>query len=117
MENFKSSMMKTILLITTYCIALVGCSARKTEPIKDPVELTTAEEKRGEVLFMKHCQKCHPNGEEGLGPALNVNPAPRFVKAFQIRHGLGVMPGFDKNEISKEDLDNITTYMKRVKHN
>jgi mono/diheme cytochrome c family protein len=65
---------------------------------------------------MMHCQKCHPGGEGGLGPAINPNPAPGFIKRFQMRHGLGVMPGFNKNEISKKDLKDISKYMKAWKH-
>ncbi len=48
-------------------------------------------------------KKCHPGGEAGLGPALNWNPAPGFIKKFQVRHGLGVMPSFKSNEISKAE--------------
>ena len=65
----------------------------------------------GEKVFMLHCQKCHPGGEGGLGPAINPVPAPGFIKQFQIRHGLGVMPSFKKDEISKQDLRNIRKYM------
>jgi mono/diheme cytochrome c family protein len=65
---------------------------------------------------MAHCQKCHPGGEGGLGPALNSNPAPQFIYRFQMRHGLGVMPAFKKDEISKRDLKDISKYLKAWKH-
>ena len=61
---------------------------------------------------MAYCQKCHPSGEAGLGPSINANPAPQFIKRFQMRHGLGVMPGFKKDEISKSDLHDISKYLK-----
>jgi len=64
---------------------------------------------------MAHCQKCHPAGEAGLGPALSSNPAPQFVKRFQMRHGLGVMPAFSKDEISSRDLKAISQYLKAWK--
>jgi mono/diheme cytochrome c family protein len=63
---------------------------------------------------MIHCQKCHPGGEAGLGPS--VNAAPRFVKRFQMRHGLGVMPSFTEDEISKGDLQDILKYLKAWKN-
>jgi mono/diheme cytochrome c family protein len=70
---------------------------------------------RGEKLFMQHCDKCHPGGEAGIGPAVNSNPAPQFVKRFQMRHGLGVMPSFKQEEISREDLKRISQYLKAWK--
>ena len=65
---------------------------------------------------MNHYQKCHPGCECGLGPATNSNSAPQFIKRFQVRHGLGVMPSFKKDEISQDDLKNISRYMKAWKH-
>lgn len=63
----------------------------------------------------RYLQKCHPAGEAGLGPAINSNPAPQFLKRFQVRHGLGVMPSFTKNEISTDDLRDISEYLKAWK--
>jgi mono/diheme cytochrome c family protein len=59
--------------------------------------------------------KCHPAGEAGLGPAINSNPAPQFIKRFQVRHGLGVMPCFDNEEISAADLRDISKYLRNWK--
>jgi mono/diheme cytochrome c family protein len=70
----------------------------------------------GERAFMASCQKCHPAGEGGLGPAINSNPAPQFIKRFQMRHGLGVMPSFKKDEISKKDLRDISKYLSAWKN-
>jgi mono/diheme cytochrome c family protein len=63
---------------------------------------------------MSFCQKCHPAGEAGLG--LSVNPNPAFVKRFQVRHGLGVMPAFTKHEISTDDLRDISEFLKAWKN-
>jgi hypothetical protein len=49
----------------------------------------------------------------GLGPSINANPAPQFIKRFQVRLGLGQMPAFDSRVISKNDLKNLSQYMKR----
>ena len=64
---------------------------------------------------MEHCQRCHPGGEAGLGPA--INPAPGFAKRFQIRHGLGAMPAFDEKIIPDKELDNVLRYLKALKKN
>jgi mono/diheme cytochrome c family protein len=69
----------------------------------------------GEKIFMIHCHKCHPTGEAGLGPAINSNPAPQFVKRFQMRHGIGVMPSFTKEELSRDNLHDISSYLKALK--
>lgn len=100
----------TIVLVTS-------CSVRRSEPITGPLDIKNAALKNGEEQYMTYCQKCHPIGESGLGPALNTNPAPKFVKRFQVRHGLGVMPAFSKDEISDEDLDDILAYVAAIKKN
>ncbi|HYE53281.1 MAG TPA: cytochrome c [Chitinophagaceae bacterium] len=97
--------------------AIVSCASRKAEAIKGkPFTPSNERIANGERLYMMHCQKCHPGGEAGLGPAVNSNPAPQFVKRFQMRHGLGVMPSFKKGEISKKDLKDISKYLRAWKH-
>lgn len=99
------------------CLSIFSCSVRKSEPITG--QEFVAKNSRianGEKVYMANCQKCHPAGEGGLGPAINSNPAPGFVKRFQMRHGLGVMPSFKKNEITKKNLHDISKYLKAWKH-
>jgi mono/diheme cytochrome c family protein len=103
----------TRISLVIFCFVFaIGCAVRKGEPIKGksfiPANVHIA---NGEKVFMMHCDKCHPGGEGGLGPAINSNPAPQFVKRFQMRHGLGVMPSFQKVEISKRDLRDISRYL------
>ena len=94
-----------------------GCYTRRSEPFRGPLDQRTAAIQHGEQLFNRHCFKCHPSGEYGLGLGVNTVPVPRFVLAFQIRHGLGVMPGFNRKELSKTEVRDITIYMKALKHN
>jgi len=98
-------------------IAVSSCAIRKSEPITGKVVDTQNDihMRAGEVLYMTYCYKCHPMGEGGLGSALNPLNVPRFVKRFQVRHGLGVMPYFKKDQISKQDLHDITAYMGALK--
>jgi mono/diheme cytochrome c family protein len=97
-------------------IMLTQCAMRKSEPVKQK-QFVPANNRiaNGERVYMTYCQKCHPAGEAGLGPSINANPAPQFVKRFQMRHGLGVMPGFNKDEISRSDLHDISKYLKAWK--
>lgn len=105
------------LVLVVWGVIIAGCALRRSEPIKKeffkPANASIA---NGEKMYMAHCQKCHPGGEAGLGPSINANPAPQFIKRFQMRHGLGVMPGFKRDEISKEDLRDISKYSKAWKH-
>jgi mono/diheme cytochrome c family protein len=95
---------------------LIGCGIRKSEPVKGKAFIHTNDRvANGEKVYMKYCQQCHPAGESGLGPSINANPAPQFIKRFQVRHGLGVMPSFKKDEISKKDLKDISAYLKAWK--
>jgi len=105
-----------VSIMVLIVIALGACSSRKSEPIEGKRFRATSESiANGEKVYMLHCQKCHPGGEAGLGPAINSNPAPQFVKRFQMRHGLGVMPSFTKAEISKNNIRDISKYLKKLK--
>lgn len=105
------------ILLITCGVSFSQCAMRKSEPIKQKAFSGMSQEvQRGEVVYMVHCNKCHPAGEAGIGPALNSNPAPQFVKRFQMRHGLGVMPAFSKSEISRNDLHAISKYLHAWKH-
>jgi mono/diheme cytochrome c family protein len=116
MESNTKIIMKILFAIAT--ALLISCTARRSEPIKGTIaELKNEEVLRGRQLFMQHCHKCHPMGESGLGPAINNNYGPQFLKRFQVRHGLGVMPSFDRNAISKEELRDISSYMKALQRN
>ena len=113
----KNLIISFLVLLLFYNIPLFSCTVRKGEPITQK-EFQPANNRiaNGERVFMAHCQKCHPGGEGGLGPAINSNPAPQFVKRFQLLHGLGVMPAFKKNEITKPDLYDVSKYLKAWKH-
>jgi mono/diheme cytochrome c family protein len=88
--------MKKLVTVTSLAIAVffvtatASCVARKAEPLTQKTFVPDNEQiSNGEKVFMASCHKCHPGGEGGLGPAINANPAPQFIKRFQMRHGLG----------------------------
>jgi mono/diheme cytochrome c family protein len=106
-----------IVTVAAASVSFESCSLRKAEPLTGrPFTAADASVANGERVYMAYCQKCHPGGEGGLGPAINPNPAPGFVKRFQVRHGLGVMPAFKRNEITKSDLHDISAYLRKWKH-
>lgn len=98
-------------LLTVLTLSLIGCgTARRGEPFAPPPVLDGKEE-RGQVLFFRHCSQCHPEGEGGLGPALNNKPLPPFAIRTQVRTGVGAMPSFSKAHLSDEELDAIVAFM------
>ena len=101
-----------ILFIILVLIFAVSCAVRRSEPVKQKAFVpANAEVAHGEQVYMSYCHKCHPSGESGLGPSLNASPAPGFLKKFQVRHGLGVMPSFKANELSKKDLHDVVKFI------
>jgi hypothetical protein len=98
-----------------FCFALIattaGChSVRRGEPFVGPMQLNSKQE-TGRILFQQRCHQCHPQGEAGLGPALNNKPAPVFLMKTQVRLGLGAMPRFDEHTISEKALDDLMAYV------
>ena len=104
--------MKAIIILCT--ILCLACTARRM-PATSESKKENASLAHGRDKYMQYCQKCHPMGEAGLGPALNNNPAPGFIKRFQVRHGLGAMPAFKADVISRNDLNHIMRYLKSMK--
>ena len=96
---------------------LLGCgSQRRGSPYTR--ELDTHSDPgvaRGEQVFAARCHQCHPGGAGGLGPAINDKPLPVALIKTQVRKGLGAMPAFGDAEVSDEDLDAITKYLKALR--
>jgi mono/diheme cytochrome c family protein len=97
-------------------VILAGCSARRGEPLYGPLPITSAAVKNGQQVFMRECHQCHPGGEAGLGPAINDKPLPGFLMRFQIRNGFGAMPAFSRDDISPEELDDLVSYLRELRH-
>jgi mono/diheme cytochrome c family protein len=123
--------MKTILIgiATIIFIATAGCGDNRqevkqkqsvhhtseTEPrTKIPVTLSI-DEFEGMKLFMRTCNKCHPGGEKGIGPALNDKALPNFLVHWQVRLGGGDMPKFTDEQISKKQLEQITAFVRMMR--
>jgi mono/diheme cytochrome c family protein len=99
------------IVFFNFTLMFTFCTTRASEPIKGPLELDSQELALGQKIFNSHCNKCHPGGEAGLGPAINDRPTPGFLYRFQIRNGLGAMPGFSREVISNEEMDALIKYI------
>ena len=108
-------MLKRLLpasLALIVAVSLPGCgSARRSEPIAGPLQVSDARVAQGKLVFMRHCNQCHSEGEAALGPALNNFPAPGFLVKFQVRNGLGAMPAFPPDKINDAELDVLVDYI------
>lgn len=109
--------MKKNYFLLLYCIfVLFACgTAKRGAPVYAPVSTTEPAIAQGEVVYNTYCQKCHPGGETGLGPALNNKPLPGLAIRFQVRHGVGVMPAFKDEVISDDEMDDLLAYIKALR--
>lgn len=126
MENNKDRAMKAFIVSLQVSLAftiLASCgTARRSEPLMGPMNITNEKVMRGEIVFNANCNKCHPGGEAGVGPAINNVYLPAPLLKFRVRSkafvlGLGKMPSFKKKEITKQDLDALVAYLKKLRRN
>jgi mono/diheme cytochrome c family protein len=99
------------ILLVAGTLTNCGGTQRVGEPFGRQPELTTDTLAQGQVVFMQHCQQCHPHGEGGLAPGFNHLPVPQSLVALQVRQGFGAMPAFSDDLISDEELDALTDYI------
>ena len=93
-------------------LSAAACGAsRQSEPVTGKSTPLDAKELAGQRVFMRDCNGCHPQGDGGLGPALNDKPVPAAAIKLQVREGLGAMPAFDEREITPEELDALVAFM------
>ena len=71
----------------------------------------------GEQVFIRSCNTCHPQGRQGVGPALDQLSehfaSDEMLKRF-IRMGKGVMPGNPKETLNDVELDNLIKYLRAL---
>ena len=69
---------------------------------------------RGQELYSKFCDDCHPDGEEDVGPSLIADPHSPAMLRRQIREGSGKMRPFPENRISADDMEAILAYLASI---
>jgi mono/diheme cytochrome c family protein len=108
------------LLALVFLMSLISCSSRRIsrdQAISAGVQPAYI---KGQQVFKMHCQKCHPNGEAGVGLSLNNLHLPGLVVRYRIRSRsvflwTGKMPSFKKDEISRGDMDELIKYLKHMR--
>ncbi len=74
-------------------------------------------EARGQAVFARYCNSCHPAGQRGAGP-----PLPMFVASSTdqdlrtlIRQGKNRMPAFGPSVIPDDQLSDLIAYLRTLK--
>ena len=121
MENYKTKLGKgTLWIICTGILAgivSISCSAPKTKPYAEVVTLPTEQLQNGRILFDNYCASCHPEAMSDVGLAIINKPLPKALIKFQIRNGIGVMPAFNEEQLSDEQVENIAEYLHYLRTN
>ena len=100
------------LLVVALLPLLAACGGGKPAAPPATTPATTRNEERGEVAFMRTCNGCHPQGEAGLGGALNTKPLPDALIKAKVRGTIpGDMPKFDERDLASADLQAIVDYV------
>jgi hypothetical protein len=109
-----------VFLLMAFIVA--SCSSRRIE--KDMVTSKSEDPKimEGRLIFKANCQKCHPNGEAGVGPEINTIRVPKFILKARVRSRAfllwtGRMPQFDRHEISPHELNSLVKFIKVLQRN
>jgi mono/diheme cytochrome c family protein len=105
----------SLLVILAMGSVIASCSARRGEPIKGPLPITSVALEDGQKVFMRQCHQCHPGGEAGLGPAINNKPLPGFMIRLQVRNGIGAMPAFSQRDINSKEMDDLVEFLKALR--
>lgn len=66
------------------------------------------------MVYARQCYSCQLGGDGGRGPDL-LQLAPGPIVRAQIRAGLGVMPGFNHEEIDTRDMDDLIAYLRAAR--
>ncbi|GAA4453247.1 hypothetical protein GCM10023189_18020 [Nibrella saemangeumensis] len=110
-----------LLIVTVLLLSLSSCSYRQRQPVRKPLALND-KAVHGQQVYMMHCQPCHPQGEGAAGWPFPQVPLPGVAYKFRVRSkafslGLGKMPSFKENKISRQELDDLVDYLKAMRTN
>jgi cytochrome c2 len=115
----KKSLIITLIVFICSLTYFSSCSSRRVKKDMTSINQLDPQIADGRLVFKNKCQKCHPNGEAGVGPSLNDKKLPSVIVRARIRSRAtflwtGRMPSFDKHEISKMELDALMVYLKHM---
>lgn len=106
--------MKSVMFLCIFAL-IFSCQTKLILPAEDEAFARTPRLQNGQKVFMEACNRCHPAGNAGLGPSFINKPLPAFLIRMQVRNGLGVMPSFDRDHMSNDELDSLIAYIKALR--
>lgn len=101
-------------VVLVVLLALCACDPRRSEPFVGDIVLDE-QQSRGELLFFRHCNECHPQGSSGLAPALNDKPLPDALIRLQVRTPVLYMPPFSEEVLPDPQLEDLIEYLKAIR--
>jgi len=90
-------------------LLLAACDTGSAPPT--PQGTGTMTTNRGQQVFARYCNTCHPGGGRGVGPSLMMKNYSADELEAVIRHGKAQMPGFGEKVISNDDLYAVVDYV------
>ncbi len=69
----------------------------------------------GQTVFQQSCNSCHPNGNQGIGPALRGKNLSADQIKTRVRNGGGGMPAFASSQISDQQLNDLVAFVQSLK--
>ena len=101
------------LFLATAIAAAVGLAScgEQAQPTTNATSVANATKSRGEIVFAKYCNSCHPGGGRGAGPSLVQAGISETEFDEYVRKGKNRMPAFNEGLISNDDLDEMYSYI------
>ncbi|MFL5765791.1 MAG: c-type cytochrome [Bacteroidia bacterium] len=117
----KAKLKLTCSIFFIIAFTLYSCSARRIEKDMTTSNSDNTQLEKGRIIFKTNCQKCHPNGESGVGPEINTIRIPGILIRARVRSRAfllwtGRMPQFSHKEISRKDMDALVVFVKELRH-
>ena len=94
---------------------LVGIAGLSACGTNDPPATATPPVPRGQTVFARYCNTCHPGGGLGAGPSLLIVSLTDAEVTDIVRHGKNRMPGFGERIISNDELADLLTYLEQMR--
>jgi mono/diheme cytochrome c family protein len=94
-------------------------TSQTTSASAPPAALVERSDNRGQVLFGRYCDSCHPGGRAGIGSDLEGTQVKRQYTSEDkiiklVRSGGFDMPAFSTGLLSDDDLTSIAGYVRNL---
>jgi mono/diheme cytochrome c family protein len=98
--------------VVVYCVLSIfpGRFSGGIGPFTDDADV-----RRGQEVFITQCAACHEYGEARRAPDLAKSSLPRLLIRLQVRLGMGAMPKFDRQQVSRQDMEILMRYLLRMR--